>query len=200
MKFRIIYMMKKYRSDYLLNSMKPGRVYRRKELNEYSNSVDRELAKLSFKGVVKKLSAGLYVKPEQSRFGKLPPDDKELVRAFLNNKQFLLMSFNYYTSLGLGLTQLYNEILVYNRRRHGQIKLGSKKFVFKNIPEFPKKPSREFLLIDMLNNLKSLGEDSSKILKRLKKKKDSFDMKKTSLMAKRYGKLKTKKIIKELYA
>ena len=192
--------MKKYRSDYLLNSMKPGRVYRRKELNEYSNSVDRELAKLSFKGVVKKLSAGLYVKPEQSRFGKLPPDDKELVRAFLNNKQFLLMSFNYYTSLGLALTQLYNEILVYNRRRHGQIKLGSKKFVFKNMPEFPKKPSREFLLIDMLNNLKSLGEDSSKILKRLKKKKDSFDMKKTSLMAKRYGKLKTKKIIKELYA
>ena len=192
--------MKKYRSDYLLNSMKPGRVYRRKELNEYSNSVDRELAKLSFKGVIKKLSAGLYVKPEQSRFGKLPPDDKELVRAFLNNKQFLLMSFNYYTSLGLGLTQLYNEILVYNRRRHGQIKLGSKKFVFKNMPEFPKKPSREFLLIDMLNNLKSLGEDSSKILKRLKKKKDSFDMKKTSLMAKRYGKLKTKKIIKELYA
>ena len=193
-------MMKKYRSDYLLNSMKPGRVYRRKELNEYSNSVDRELAELSFKGAVKKLSAGLYVKPEQSRFGGLPPNDKELVRAFLNDNQFLLMSFNYYTSLGLGLTQLYNEILVYNRRRHGKVKLGSKKFVFKNIPEFPRKPSREFLLIDMLNNLKSLGEDSSEVLKRLKKKKDSFNMRKTSLMAKRYGKVRTKKIIKELYA
>jgi hypothetical protein len=180
--------------------MKPGKVYRRKELNEYSNSVDRELAELSFKGAVKKLSAGLYVKPEQSRFGALPPDDKELVRAFLNNNQFLLMSFNDYTSLGLGFTQLYNEILVYNRRRHGQVKLGSKKFVFKNIPEFPRKSSREFLLIDMLNNLKSLGEDSSEVLKRLKKKKDSFNMRKTSLMAKRYGKLRTKKIIKELYA
>ena len=193
-------MMKKYRSDYLLNSMKPGRVYRRKELNEYSNSVDRELAELSFKGAVKKLSAGLYVKPEQSRFGGLPPDDKELVRAFLNGNQFLLMSFNYYTSLGLGLTQLYNETLVYNRRRHGKVKLGSKKFVFKNIPEFPRKLSREFLLIDMLNNLKSLGEDSSEVLKRLKKKKDNFNMRKISLMAKKYGKLRTKKFIKELYA
>jgi len=192
--------MKKYRSDYLLNSMKPGKVYRRKELSEYSNSVDRELVELSFRGAVKKLSAGLYVKPEQSRFGDLPPDDKELVRAFLNDNQFLLMSFNYYTSLGLGLTQLYNEILVYNRRRHGKVKLGSKKFVFKNIPEFPKKPSREFLLIDMLNNLNSLGEDSSEVLKRLKKKKDNFDMRKTSLMAKRYGKVRTKKMIKELYA
>lgn len=192
--------MKKYRSNYLLNSMKSGRVYRRKELNEYSNSVDRELAELSFKGAVKKLSAGLYVKPEQSRFGELPPDDKELVRAFLNDNQFLLMSFNYYTSLGLGLTQLYNEILVYNRRRHGKVKLGSKKFVFKNIPEFPRKLSREFLLIDMLNNLKSLGEDSSEVLKRLKKKKDNFNMRKTSLMAKRYGKVKTKNFIKELYA
>ena len=193
-------MMKKYRSDYLLNSMKPGRVYRRKELNEYSNSVDRELAELSFKGAVKKLSAGLYVKPEQSRFGGLPPDDKELVRAFLNGNQFLLMSFNYYTSLGLGLTQLYNETLVYNRRRHGKVKLGSKKFVFKNIPEFPRKLSREFLLIDMLNNLKSLGEDSAEVLKRLKKKKDNFNMRKISLMAKRYGKVRTKKFIKELYA
>lgn len=192
--------MKKYRSEYLLNSMKPGRVYRRKELNEYSNSVDRELAELSFKGAVKKLSAGLYVKPEQSRFGSLPPDDKELVRAFLNDNQFLLMSFNYYTSLGLGLTQLYNEILVYNRRRHGKVKLGSKKFVFKNIPEFPRKLSREFLLIDMLNNLKSLGEDFSEVLKRLKKKKDNFNMRKTSLMAKRYGKVRTKSFIKELYA
>ena len=193
-------MMKKYRSNYLLNSMKPGRVYRRKELNKYSNSVDRELAELSFKGTVKKLFAGLYVKPEQSRFGELPPDDKELVRAFLNDTQFLLMSFNYYTSLGLGLTQLYNEILVYNRKRHGKFKLGSKKFVFKNIPEFPRRLSREFLLIDMLNNLKSLGEDSSEVLKRLKKKKDSFNMRKTSLMVKRYGKVRTKKIIKELYA
>ena len=192
--------MRKYRSDYLLNSMKPGRIYRRKELNEYSNSVDRELAELSFKGAVKKLSAGLYVKSEQSRFGGLPPDDKELVRAFLNDNQFLLMSFNYYTSLGLGFTQLYNETLVYNRRRHGQVKLGSKKFVFKNIPEFPRKLSREFLLIDMLNNLKSLGEDPSEVLKRLKKKKDNFNMRKTSLMAKRYGKVRTKKIIKELYA
>ena len=192
--------MKKYRSDYLLNSMKPGRVYRRKELNEYSNSVDRELAELSLKGTVKKLSAGLYVKPEQSRFGDLPPNDKELVRAFLNDNQFLLMSFNYYTSLGLGLTQLYNEVLVYNRRRHGKIKLGSKKFVFKNIPEFPRKLSREFLLIDMLNNLKLLGEDPSEVLKRLKKKKDNFNMRKISLMAKKYGKVRTKSFIKELYA
>ena len=154
----------------------------------------------SSKGAVQKLSAGLYVKPEQSRFGELPPDDKELVRAFLNNNRFLLMSFNYYTSLGLGLTQLYNEVLVYNRRRHGKVKLGSKEFVFKNMPEFPQKLSREFLLIDMLNNLKSLGEDSSEVLKQLQKKKDDFNMRKTSLMAKRYGKVSTKNFIKELYA
>ena len=193
-------MMKKYRSNHLLNAMKPGRVYRRKELNEYSNSVDRELAKLISTGAVKKLSGGLYVKPEQSRFGELPPDDKELVRAFLNDNRFLLMSFNHYTSLGLGLTQLRNETLVYNRKRHAKVKLGSKEFIFKNMSEFPQKLSVEFLLVDMLNNLKSLGENPSEVLQRLQKKKKDFDGRKVSLMAKRYGKVSTKNLVKEIYA
>ena len=193
-------MMKKYRANYLLNSMKLGWVYRRKELNEYSNSVDRELAVLTSQGAIKKLSGGLYVKPEQSRFGELPPDDNKLIQAFLNDNRFLLMSFNHYTSLDLGLTQFRNEILVYNRKRHTRAKLGSKEFVFKNMPEFPKKLSKEFLLIDMLNNLKLLGEDQSEILKRLQQKKNNFTGRKVSLMAKKYGKVSTKNLIKELYA
>ena len=192
--------MKKYRSNRLLAAMKPGQVYRRKKLNEYSKSVDRELAELISKGAVQRLSTGLYVKPKQSRFGELPPDDEELVGSFLNDDRFLLMSFNHYTSLGLGLTQLHNETLVYNRKRHTRVKLGSKEFVFKNRPEFPEKLSIEFLLVDMLNNLKSLGEDPSEILQKLQKKKESFDGRKVSLMAKKYGKVSTKNLIREIYA
>ena len=123
----------------------------------------------------------------------------ELVRAFLNDNRFLLMSFNHYNSLGLGLTQLHNETLVYNRRRHARVKLGSKEFVFKSMPEFPRKLSVEFLLVDMLNNLKSLGEDPSEIFQRLQKKRDRFDGKKVSLMAKTYGKVGTKNLVRELY-
>lgn len=193
-------MMKRYKADSLLNTMKPGRVYRRKELDEHSKAVDRELADLTARGAVKKLSGGLYLKPERSRFGELPPADNELVRAFLNDDRFLLMSFNHYNSLGLGLTQLRGETLVYNRKRHDELNLGSKKFVFKRKPEFPKKLSREFLLVDLLNNLNLLGEDKDDVLDRLQDKKNDFDKKKVSMMAKKYGKVGTKNFVKDLYA
>ena len=162
--------------------------------------MDRELANLVKEGFIKKLSGGLYVKPERSRFGELPPTDKELVCAFLNDDHFLLMSFNHYNSLDLGLTQLRNETLVYNRKRHDELNLDSKKFVFKRKSEFPKKLSKEFLLVDMLNNLNSLGEDKNDILDRIQNKKNTFDKNKISMMAKKYGKVGVKKIIKDLYA
>ncbi len=183
----------------LLNSMEPGRVYRRKDLDTYSLSVDRDLSKLTSLGLVNKLATGLYVKPEESRFGSLPPEDRELVRAYLDDGPFLLMSFNHYNSLGLGLTQLRNETLVYNRKRHTKATLGSRSFVFKNVSEFPEKLSKEFLLVDLLNNLKDVGESPQDVLKTLEQKKDKFDSKKVTTMASKYGKVKTKHYLRELY-
>ena len=52
----------------------------------------------------------------------------------------------------------------------------------------------------MLNNLNSLGEDKNDILDRIQNKKNTFDKNKISMMAKKYGKVGVKKIIKDLYA
>ena len=183
----------------LLNNMKPGKVYRRKDLDAYSQSVDRDLAKLTSLGLVSKLAVGLYVKPEESRFGPLPPVDKEVVRAYLGDNRFLLMSFNHYNSLGLGLTQLRDHTVVYNRKRHKKATLGARSFVFKHVSEFPKKLSKEFLLVDLLNNLKEVGESPQTILRNLEQKKDQFDSKKVTTMASKYGKIKTKYYLEELY-
>ncbi|HLX52316.1 MAG TPA: hypothetical protein VKR58_00145, partial [Aquella sp.] len=101
----------------LASHFKTGHVYRRGFLSEFSNAVDRDLMKLVQKGVVEKVTAGVYYKPAKSRFGSLPPDDNELVRCFLDDNRFLLYSWNLYNTLGLGLTQIYNNLVVYNNKR-----------------------------------------------------------------------------------
>lgn len=184
----------------LTEHMKPGKVYRRADLELLSTAVDRELKSLCDSKEILKLSPGLYYRPKLSAFGTLPPEDELLVYSFLKDDRFLLTSFNHFNGLGLGLTQLYNTQVVYNYKRHGRFVLGSKNFEFKRVPNFPKKLSREFLVIDLLNNLKLLAENEQEVTSRLQKKYFEFDRDELSKMAEKYGRIRTKKLIKELYA
>lgn len=149
--------------------LRAGRVYRRDELLSFSKALDRDLSLLTAKGVLERLGAGLYYKPAKSLFGLLPPDNQELVKAFLKNDDFLLYSWSQYNSLGLGLTQLCNQPVVYNRKRHGLFKLGNKTFDFRMVLRgFPKKLTPEFLLVDLVNNLSELAEDVDFVKEHLK--------------------------------
>ncbi|MES2264275.1 MAG: hypothetical protein V4724_37685 [Pseudomonadota bacterium] len=69
----------------LASALRAGRVYRREELAQVSNSVDRHLRELVVGGQLKKLAQGLYYAPRQSTFGVVPPDDRKLVDAFLRD-------------------------------------------------------------------------------------------------------------------
>ncbi len=187
------------KDEVLLNKMKQGQVYRRADLLTHSSAVDRHLDRLVKKNKLVKVSPGVYLRPNQSAFGVVPPDDRALVKTFLKDDRFLVNSFSNYNQLGLGLTQLYQNNMVYNYKRFGEFELGGKKFFFKRIPKFPKSLSKEFLLVDLLNNLKELPEDDAVILENLKNKKDSFDLKKVKLAASEYGRPKTKLILKEVF-
>src|ERR1700678_1353172 len=98
----------------LKKQLKRGNVYRRADLVKWSTSVDRHLEALVEEGTLQRLSQGLYYFPEESTFGKTPPEEEALVRSFLKDDRFLLTSFNAYNSLGVGTTQLYNQRTVYN--------------------------------------------------------------------------------------
>lgn len=76
----------------LKQMIRPGRVYRRSELEFYSTAVDRHLGQLTKAGVLKKLRQGLYYAPKESKFGPVPPEDKELVQQFLKDKNFFYCS------------------------------------------------------------------------------------------------------------
>ena len=143
----------------------PGQVYRRIDLEPWSKAVDRHLNQLVVDRTLQKLSPGLYYRPAQASFGELPPEDKALVRAFLKSDDFLLTSPNFYNTLSVGTTQLYNTKVVYNHKRHGKFTLGDKIFDFRLKHKFPKKLTREFLLVDLLNNLDELAEDHEEVLR-----------------------------------
>src|SRR3989338_7422643 len=93
-------------SQKLSHHLKLGYVYRREDLLAHSKAVDRDLITLSDRGVLEKVAPGLYYAPKTSRFGTLPPNENVLVKAFLKDNQFLLVSWNAYNALGLGLTQV----------------------------------------------------------------------------------------------
>ncbi|MCK5082409.1 MAG: hypothetical protein KAR31_05840 [Candidatus Omnitrophica bacterium] len=154
----------------LKKHLKPGQVYRRSDLAQWSNAVDRHLKQLAEEATLQKLSQGLYYYPMKASFGNVPPEDEKLVRAFLKSDDFLLTSPNLYNSLGVGTTQLYNKRVVYNHKRHGSFMLGGKVFDFHLKHKFPRELSREFLLVDLLNNLNELAEDRERVLRNVKEK------------------------------
>jgi hypothetical protein len=180
----------------LINHIKPGRVYRRSDLEFFSTAVDRHLSQLRNAGALKRLGKGLYYVPKESKFGLVPPDDKELVKRFLMDESFLLLSPNAYNSLGLGATQLYNTTWVYNHKRRGEFKFNGKTFIFKTKSAFPKNLSQEYLVVDLLNNLKELAEDPENLVTTFLSRLKDFDPKKLMVATQLYGSGFTKKLIK----
>lgn len=182
----------------LKKHLKKGRVYRRNELSEWSKSVDRHLDELLKEGVLEKLSQGLYYVPQTSVFGKVPPDEDVLVRSFLKDDRFLLVSPNFYNSLGVGTTQLYNRKVVYNHKRHGKFKLGNRDFEFQLKHHFPSKMTEEFLLVDLANNLDNLAEDRDNVFNRLLTKASQMSSQKLKYAVMEYGNAKTRKMLQSL--
>lgn len=179
----------------LKKHLKQGEVYRRDDLTQWSKSVDRHLDALLIDGTLEKLSQGLYYYPKETAFGKTPPEEEVLVRSFLKDDRFLLTSPNTFNSLGLGTTQLYNRRIVYNHKRHGEFEFGNRKFIFCIKPHFPKKATEEFLLVDLVNNLRNLAEDHQEVLKNLPKKLRSMDIRKLKASVQEYANVKAKKIL-----
>lgn len=186
------------RLEELKSHLKQGRVYRREDMIEWSNAIDRHLEKLVEESVVEKLAQGLYYVPKISAFGKVPPDEDVLVRGFLKDDRFLLVSPNSYNSLGVGTTQLYNKKVVYNHKRHGIFKLGNREFDFQRKYDFPTKITQEFLLVDLVNNLEELAEDRAVVLNKVLSKAKQLPTQKLKLAITKYGSVKAKKLFKEV--
>ena len=181
----------------LKRHLRPGHVYRREELAQWSNAVDRHLKQLVSDGTLTKLAPGVYSYPKETAFGKAPPEDGKLVETFLKDRRFLLASPNAYNTLGVGTTQLYDKTVVYNHKRHGHFSLGGRTFDFRVRPTFPKALSEEFLLVDLVNNLDRLAESKKEVLARVRDRVPSYDPRSLRRAADEYGNVRTRKFFHE---
>ena len=177
----------------LKESLVPGQVYRRADLAFLSSNVDRHLAKLIAEGCLKKLSQGMYIAPKATAFGEAPPDADSLLRTFLKDDHFVVYGPSQFNSLGLGTTQLYNRLVVFNRKRVGEFKLGARTYSFHRWREAPKQLTPEFLVVELLNRLDELAEDRNQVVDRLKGKLKELSIRKLLYAATHYGTLSTQK-------
>ena len=179
--------------DEFAKKLCPGQVYRRADLAAWSKAVDRHLKQAVEAGALTKLAGGLYYAPKQTAFGAAPAEDEKLVSTFLKGSPFLMASPNAYNALGVGTTQLHNKTVVYNHKRHGKFVLGGRTYDFRMKPAFPRKLSREFLLVDLVNNLDQLGEDPQEVLERVKDLVAASDTARLKKAAHAYGAERAKK-------
>ena len=96
----------------LKRHLRPGQVYRRKDLARWSTAVDRHVRQFVDEGHLEKVSAGVYMAPRKTRFGNAPAEPQKLIETFLGDDRFLMISPSALNSLGVGTTQLHNEAVV----------------------------------------------------------------------------------------
>ena len=184
----------------LKRRLRPGQVYRRKDLARWSNAVDRHVRQLVEEGRLEKVSGGVYMTPRKTRFGAAPAKTEKLVEAFLEDDRFLMVSPNAYNGLDVGTTQLYNEPVVYNRKRHGRYELDGRVYDFRLRPSVPARLTEEVLLVDLLHNLDRLAEDKTEVLPRALERAGKMDRARLARALREYHSARAERLLAPVLA
>ncbi len=193
-------MNKKTALETMKKSLRANHVYRRADFLDMTSNVDRNLEALVEEGCLRKLQNGLYVCPKMTDFGEALPDEQEILSKFLNDDHFVAYGLGQFNSLGLGTTQLYNRKIVFNRKRHGEMELGGRKYFFHKWREAPKQLTKEFLLVEMVNRLDELSENKESVLLKMSEKLSQFNVLKLRHAINHYGTISTQKKLNKLLA
>ncbi len=178
--------------------LKPRSTYRREDFISLSSNVDRYLKKLVLQKNLIKIQNGLYMCPEKTPFGNALPDEYQMLKSFLKDDRFVVYDLNIFNDLGLGLTQLHNKRIVFNRKRHRDFNFNGKSYSFYRWRDAPKKLSKEFLYVEFLNRFNKLKEDEIKNKRLLKARLKELNQKKLKIAVNNYGKESTKKRFKSI--
>lgn len=131
--------------------LRRGRVYRTRDLARWSANPTRLAHRLVERGLLRRLAHGLYLHPAESRFGPVPPTDRELLRAFLGGAPFVITGPEAWNALGLGATAMHADTLAYNTKRSGTFELAGRTFRLRRVA-FPRNPPKEWFVVDLLEH------------------------------------------------
>ena len=118
------------------------------------------------------------------------------MRAFLGGEPFVFTGPDRWNALGLGTTAVFAMPLVYNTKRSGTFDLGGRRFQLRRVA-FPPKPTREWLVVDLLENAERAGASRAEICVALTRavEQGGFDPAGLLAMAARFGTQTTQALI-----
>ncbi len=183
-------------------TLRLGTVYRTKFFRKYGKNPTRLAARLVNEGRSEKLRSGLYYAPRTSRFGVVPPSDKELLRAFFGGAPYLVTGPSVWNTLALGSTAVTNVQLVYNQERTGKIELAGRRFDLRRV-RFPRRDvGLEYYVVDLFENAELAGMELSVLSDNLSRAvaNQRFDRSRLEDAAGKYGSKRTQRAVRHVIA
>jgi hypothetical protein len=153
--------------------------------NKYQTAA-KALERLLTKGIIKKISKGVFYKPEQTVFGELQPDYNELLRPYLfeNGKRIAYETgYSLYNRMGL-TTQMAFRIKIASRSKRISIKRGALKAdAVKSYAEVTETNYELLGFLDAIKDIKRIPDCSvSQAVKILSSKISKLNEKQVSIM------------------
>lgn len=121
------------------------------------NAVAPALSRLRKQGFIERLEKGKYFKPRSTRFGKLPPSEREVLNLFSRDKNYIV-GMAAYNRLGL-TTQVPNEIVILGNKYNRKRKLSGLNIRYqKSFSSIRAESENLYQIVDALKNLKRIPD------------------------------------------
>ncbi len=177
--------------------LKPGRVYRTRELRRWGANPTRLAKRLTCEGKLRQAGHGLFYAPIPSRFGPTPPHESEILRAFLTGSPFIISGPRKWNVLGLGSTAMFAVTLVYNTKRTGEFSFDGRRYLLRRVL-FPENPTAEYFVVDLFQHHNMAGISLTELERGLiaTSNEGRWNQELLCEMAERYGTKKTLSLVK----
>lgn len=140
-----------------INKIKEGTTFKYQQLSidlsEYSAAA-KAIERLIEKGIIKRVSTGVFYKPKQTIFGELKPNEEELLKPYLfqNNKRIAYITgVSLYNRMGL-TTQVPRNIKIASRDKRITVSVGNIKG--NPVKSYVDVTDKNFYLLEILDALK----------------------------------------------
>lgn len=140
-----------------INRIKEGTIFKYLQLGidqtEYS-AATKAIERLIKKGIIKRVSTGVFYKPKQSAFGKLKPEEEELLKPYLfqdGKRIAYITGGSLYNRMGL-TTQVPKTIKVASKVKRVTTKIGITQV--KPVKSYVDVTNENYYLLEILDALK----------------------------------------------
>ena len=152
-----------------IDKIKKGNTFTYKDFaikkEEYS-ATSKTIERLIKKGIIKRISTGVFYKPKQTVFGELKPDEEKIITPYLfkNGKRIAYITgLLLYNKMGL-TTQITKNISIASREKRIYISKGNiKATAVKSYVEVTDKNYKLLELLDVLKDFKKIPDLDKKL-------------------------------------